>query len=241
MGCTDKKLVTINLATLAFNDVNCVPYMNKVGSSVTALDWHPEKENLIAFGTLEGRIGLLDTGSSNNVPIMLNPFQTTKVYSLKWCQLSSDGENESTMILMATGQAKSAFYKMTGAGKYDPIEVRQFGMVSCVSASDRHLFVGTNGGVVYVADLSKDFTKLFQRNIASRYISSLQFKDGVLAVSSNDSHIRLIDFSNGIDGKFGKLRAWIVSIFSLTSNLFSNRNPDILEVFRASSNFSKKN
>ncbi|XP_038109419.1 protein rigor mortis [Culex quinquefasciatus] len=201
VGCTDKKLVTVNLATLAYNDVNCVPYMNKVGSSVTALDWHPEKENLIAFGTLEGRIGLLDTGSSNNVPIMLNPFQTTKVYSLKWCQLSSDGENESTMILMATGQAKSAFYKMTGAGKYDPIELRQFGMVSCVSASDRHLFVGTNGGVVYVADLCKDFTKLFQRNIASRYISSLQFKDGVLAVSSNDSHIRLIDFSNGIDDK----------------------------------------
>lgn len=202
MGCTDKKLVTVNLATLAYNDVNCVPYMNKIGSAVSALDWHPEKQDLIAFGTVEGRIGLLDTGSSNNVPILLNPFQTTKVYSLKWCQLKEpNDEHPKIMVLFATGQSKSAYYKVTGLGKYDPIEIRQFGMVSCVSASDCHLFVGTNSGVVFVTDLTTDLNKLYKRNISSRYISSLQFKDGILAVASSENHIRLIDFTNGIDGK----------------------------------------
>lgn len=200
IGCTDKKLVTVNLATLAYNEVNCVPYMNKIGSAVSALDWHPDKQDLIAFGTVEGRIGLLDTGSSNNVPILLNPFQTTKVYSLKWCQMM-DEHNTKITVLFATGQSKSAYYKVTGTGKYDPNEIRQFGMLSCVSASDEHFFVGTNNGVVIVTDLSKDLKKLYQRNIASRYISSLQFKDDVLAVASSDNHIRLIDFTKGIDDK----------------------------------------
>ena len=170
MGCTDKKLVTVNLATLAYNDVNCVPYMNKIGSAVTALDWHPEKQDLIAFGTVEGRIGLLDTGSSNNVPILLNPFQTTKVYTLKWCQIMDEDHNTKVMVLFATGQSKSAYYKVTGPRKYEPIEIRQFGMVSCVSSSEQHLFVGTNNGGVFVTDLSKDLTKLYAFLVKAVYV-----------------------------------------------------------------------
>lgn len=198
VACTDKKLVTVNLATLAYNDVNCVPYMNKICSVVSALDWHPEKQDLIAFGTIEGRIGLLDTSSSNNVPILLNPFMTTKVYALKWCEMT-DEYNQKVTVLFAAGQSVGAYYKMVGPVKHDPVELRQFGMVSSVSASGSHLFVGTQNGTVYVNELTSKLPQLYQRNIARRYISSMQCKDGILAVSSYENHIRLIDFSNGID------------------------------------------
>lgn len=75
-------------------------------------------------------------------------------------------------------------------------------MVSSVSASGHYLFVGTQDGFVFVNDLSKSLAQLYHRNVSRRYIISMQYKDNVLAVSSNECSIRLIDFSNGIDGKF---------------------------------------
>lgn len=202
VGCVDRNLVTLNLASMTFNDVNCVRFMNKVCSKVSALDWHPERENYIAFGTAEGRIGLLDTNSPNNVPVLLNSFLSTDVYTLKWCEMTDEFFQKST-VLFATGKSKLAYYKMIGASKHDPIEMRQFGMVSCVSASGHYLFVGTQDGFVFVNDLSKSLAQLYHRHVSGRYICSMQFKDNVLAVASNECNIRLIDFSNGIDDKIG--------------------------------------
>ncbi|KXJ76949.1 hypothetical protein RP20_CCG008598 [Aedes albopictus] len=200
VGCVDRNLVTLNLASMAYNEVTCVRFLNKVCSKVTALDWHPERENYIAFGTSEGRIGLLDTNSPNNVPTLLNSFLSNDVYSLKWCEMTDEFFQKST-VLFATGKAKLAYYKMIGGSKHDPIELRQFGMVSSVSASGHYLFVGTQDGFVFVNDLSKSLAQLYHRNVSRRYIISMQYKDNVLAVSSNECSIRLIDFSNGIDDK----------------------------------------
>lgn len=74
-------------------------------------------------------------------------------------------------------------------------------MVSSVSAFGHYLFVGTQDGFVFINDLSKGLTQLYHRSIARRYITSMQFKDNVLAVASNEINIRLIDLSNGIDGE----------------------------------------
>lgn len=117
VGCVDRNLVTLNLASMTFNDVNCVRFMNKVCSKVSALDWHPERENYIAFGTAEGRIGLLDTNSPNNVPVLLNSFLSTDVYTLKWCEMTDEFFQKST-VLFATGKSKLAYYKMIGASKH---------------------------------------------------------------------------------------------------------------------------
>ncbi|XP_065090276.1 protein rigor mortis isoform X2 [Ochlerotatus camptorhynchus] len=200
IGCIDRKLATLNLASLAYNDVTCVPFMNKICSKVTALDWHPVRENYIAFGTAEGRIGILDTNGPNNVPVLMNSFLSTDVYTLKWCEMT-DEFHQKTMVLFATGKSKIAYYKIIGVGKHDPIELHQFGMVSSVSASGHYLFVGTQDGFVFINDLSKSLTQLYHRSISRRYICSMQFKDNVLAVASNEINIRLIDFSNGMDDK----------------------------------------
>lgn len=82
----------------------------------------------------------------------------------------------------------------------EPVELHQFGMVSSVSASGHYLFVGTQDGFVFINDLSKGLTQLYHRSISRRYICSMQFKNNVLAVASNEINIRLIDFSNGMDG-----------------------------------------
>ncbi|XP_062546175.1 protein rigor mortis [Armigeres subalbatus] len=200
IGCVDRNLVTINLASMAYNEVNCVRFMNKICSKVTALAWHPERENFIAFGTAEGRIGLLDTNSPNNVPVLLNSFLSTDVYTLKWSEMT-DEFSQKSIVLFATGKSKLAYYKMIGAHKHDPVELQQFGMVSCVSAFGHYLFVGTQDGFVFVNDVNNCLKQLYHRSISRRYICSMQFKDNVLSVASNENHIRLIDFSKGMDDK----------------------------------------
>ncbi|XP_055539791.1 protein rigor mortis isoform X2 [Wyeomyia smithii] len=199
VGCTDRRLVTINLASMVYNYVNCTPYMNKICSKVTALDWHPERENIIAFGTSEGRIGVLDTNNQINVPVLLNPFISTDVYALKWCEMSDELRVRQT-VLFATGKNKMAYYKMK-PGKHELIEVHDCGLVSSVSASENYLLVGTQDGFVYIKDLNKNLAQLYRRSITRRYITSMQLKDNILAVASNENSIRLIDFSNGIDDK----------------------------------------
>lgn len=46
--------------------------------------WHPEKENLLAFGTAEGRVGVWDTNAVTKPPILLRHYHRHTVYSLGW-------------------------------------------------------------------------------------------------------------------------------------------------------------
>ncbi|XP_053694685.1 protein rigor mortis [Sabethes cyaneus] len=199
VGCNDKRLVTVNLASMSYNYVNCMPYMNKICSKVTALDWHPERENIIAFGTSEGRIGVLDTNNQINVPVLLNSFISTDVYALKWCEMTDELRVRQT-VLFATGKNKMAYYKMK-PGKHELIEVHDCGLVSSVSASGNYLLVGTQDGFVYIKDLNKNLAQIYRRSITHRYITSMQFKENILAVASNENSIKLIDFTKSIDDK----------------------------------------
>ncbi|XP_055597200.1 protein rigor mortis [Uranotaenia lowii] len=199
VGCTDKKLITLNLASMTSTNVNCVPFMNKVVSKVSALDWHPEKENVIAFGTAEGRIGLMDTNSPNNVPVLMKPpFLNSEVYALKWCMLT-EANNIKSLVLFASGKKHIAYFRMMGFNIHEPNELKQFGMVSDVTAYGRYLFVGSQDGSFTISDLDNNLAKLYHMNVARRYICSMQYKNDILAVASNGVNIHLVDFSNGMD------------------------------------------
>lgn len=53
-------------------------------TKVTALAWHPNYDNLLAFGTDEGRIGTTDTQKVKNPPTFLTYKHRGQVYSLVW-------------------------------------------------------------------------------------------------------------------------------------------------------------
>ena len=64
-------------STSAMFDVNII-WQKLNSAKVTALSWHPDKENLLAFGTDEGRVGIVDAFSSRIVPSFCN----FKLYSM---------------------------------------------------------------------------------------------------------------------------------------------------------------
>jgi gem associated protein 5 len=40
-------------------------YANNIKTEITQIAWHPTKETIIAFGTKDGKVGIIDIGSSN--------------------------------------------------------------------------------------------------------------------------------------------------------------------------------
>lgn len=48
-----------------------------------ALAWHPVKDGLLAFGTSEGRIGLIDV-NTNKLPSLFKPGLCQQIYNLSW-------------------------------------------------------------------------------------------------------------------------------------------------------------
>uniref|UniRef100_A0A182MVR0 Uncharacterized protein n=1 Tax=Anopheles culicifacies TaxID=139723 RepID=A0A182MVR0_9DIPT len=203
LGSIAPKIEKLNLASLQHDNIPFKAYQNKIGGSVMQLCWHPEEEEKIAFGTKEGRVGILDTSSSKNVPIILKPFTNKEIYGLYWCFLT-DADKKKGLVLFACSKTILVYYRMTGAQKHEPVRCEQFGEVSEVTALDNLCFIGTQQGSIYVCDLDENLKILYHSTIAKRYISGLEFKNKYLAVGSNDHTIRIINFSEGFEGEADK-------------------------------------
>lgn len=109
IGGNDKRLCLWNTSEANSNRISLKPFMNKIQSCVLCIAWHPDKDNVLAFGTREGRIGILDTNKSSNIPTVLESFTSHEVYSMTWSKITDDNGAEQT-VLLACSKAKCAYY-----------------------------------------------------------------------------------------------------------------------------------
>uniref|UniRef100_A0A182YIM0 WD_REPEATS_REGION domain-containing protein n=1 Tax=Anopheles stephensi TaxID=30069 RepID=A0A182YIM0_ANOST len=199
IGSTSR-IEKLNLASLQGDSIRFKSFTYKISGIVMQLCWHPEEEEKLAFGTNEGRIGILDTGHSSYVPVILKPFTNKDIYGLEWCYLTN-AKQEKRLVLLACSNTELVYYPMAGAQKHEPVKLPQFSQVSEVTAVNNLCFVGTQDGSLYVNDLDQNLKQLYHGKLAKRYISSLVFKNNYLAVGSNDRTIRLINCSDGVSGE----------------------------------------
>ncbi|XP_043490699.1 gem-associated protein 5 [Polistes fuscatus] len=82
-GVGDAMLRIWNLSEQHKTSLDITTLWQKIKGSIRSIAWHPTKENLIAFGTSEGRIGVFDT-NGNKPPILYRQYYTTVVYTLQW-------------------------------------------------------------------------------------------------------------------------------------------------------------
>ncbi|CAK9799473.1 Gem-associated protein 5 [Anthophora quadrimaculata] len=55
----------------------------KIKGKIRVISWHPEKENLLAYATEEGRVGVFNT-NSNKPPTLYRQYHRKTVYSISW-------------------------------------------------------------------------------------------------------------------------------------------------------------
>lgn len=185
-------------------------YWQNVKGKVLSVAWHPTKENLLAFGTGESRVGLLDTSGKSERPAQtLNPAFSGGIYSLSW------GEG---MQLYVCGGIDLVVYNASEPSQAPtPMEVIVEGEqwdVAAVNWSSRGMLVGSHRGGVAVLDpynhkvkaIAFPFSKMIHsmdwHPLQTSHSSEESPYKNLIAVSSPDkSHnIYLLEYKDKEDG-----------------------------------------
>ena len=72
-------------------------FWNGIRAMVTCINWHPEREGHLAYGTSDGRVGSLDINRPGKHPIISTVYHRKTVYVVKWgprCFQRNDKEED---------------------------------------------------------------------------------------------------------------------------------------------------
>ncbi|XP_046430819.1 gem-associated protein 5 isoform X1 [Neodiprion fabricii] len=105
-GVGDAMLRVWNLCEPHENSFDITMLWQKIKGKVMAISWHPQKENLLAFGTGEGRVGVFDTNTSKP-PILYRQYHRHTVYTLGW---GPEPNGKSTYVLYSCGDGELIYY-----------------------------------------------------------------------------------------------------------------------------------
>ncbi|KAI4463478.1 gem-associated protein 5 [Holotrichia oblita] len=155
---------TAKIWDLSRSHVQCIIMTNlwqKIQSKVLTLAWHPTKESILAYGTLEGRIGLVNTNNTSKLPSLLTQHFRSSVNSISWGPL--DGK-PNVLGLYACGEEQLAIYnvdkptegKIFSFSKPTIMQIGKNERVSCISwKPDYKLFaVGTRSGSIAIYNIN---------------------------------------------------------------------------------------
>ncbi|KAF2903378.1 hypothetical protein ILUMI_02814 [Ignelater luminosus] len=72
--------------------INMTQMCDRKFQKITSLTWHPTKDTLLAFGTYDGRVGLIDP-CGKKTPIYLVQFSNSSIHRLEWGPFNGDRQN----------------------------------------------------------------------------------------------------------------------------------------------------
>ncbi|CAB3256737.1 unnamed protein product [Arctia plantaginis] len=157
-------------------------HWQKVQGKVLSIAWHPTKENLLAFGTAESRVGLLDTSGTIEKPArVLHPSLNGGVYSLCW---------GSDMQLFAVGGDRLVMYNaLNPDASPRHVEVVADGQalaVGSVTWAPRGLLCGSHKGAVALLHPSL-FHTLALAYVYSKMVYMMEWHPLQISNSNNES------------------------------------------------------
>lgn len=172
----DKRICLWNTSEASQHSISLRPFMNKLHCAVLCLSWHPDKDNVLAFSTREGRIGVLDVNKSANVPTILTSFSTKEVYSIAWAK------HQDSAILLACNGQKFVYYTQKDQWKMHTVDHLKF--AASVAVNGDLLAVGSTNGDLAFADISKNFYVIMKTKIAKKYIGMMTWHESKLAIAA---------------------------------------------------------
>lgn len=178
IGGNDKRICLWNTSEASNDAITLRPFMNKIQSGVLCLSWHPDKDNIMAFSTREGRIGVLDTNKSSNVPIILASFSSQEVYSIAWAKIEADN----SVVLIACNGHKLVCYSQKDQWKMRNVD--HLKNSSSIAVSGNLMAVGNGNGDVLITDIGNNFNILIKKKICKKYIGMMTWHGSTLAVAS---------------------------------------------------------
>lgn len=151
---SSKRISLANLSNVCEECFVMNSLTTKIQSHVMSIAWHPEKENLLAFSTKEGRVGVFDMNKLGGQPVIMLPFSGKEVYSVTWVKR----EGSDNLEIFCTTMGKLVYYPQSGSNKHKAIVVDKFKKVTCVGLHKNYLLVGCYKGEVLICKLDADLT-----------------------------------------------------------------------------------
>ncbi|XP_044005002.1 gem-associated protein 5-like isoform X2 [Aphidius gifuensis] len=211
-GCGDTSLRLWNLSEPHETTFDITSLWQKIMGRVISVAWHPEKENLLAFGTSEGRIGVFDTSKIQKEPELFRQHHRRSIYSLGWAP-KSENESKNKFNLYACGDGELTRWNLEKRDE-KPIIIKPKNCTEFSWKSDYScLAVGYEDGSIEFLNseceiLGKKLYLLkkpiecivWHPNSTSTDVEFSEFKN-YLAVSTNAPVITILDMSNLLASK----------------------------------------
>lgn len=218
IGGNDKRICLWNTSEASSTAISLRPFMNKIQSCVLCLSWHPEKDNILAFSTREGRIGVLDTNKATNVPAILTSISSQEVYSMSWAKTGSD------LILIVCNGSKLVYYNQKN--QYKMRFVDHLKSTCSIAVGGELLAAGNGSGEVMIVDISNDFKILVKKKVSKKYIGMMTWHGSTLAVAAENGIIIIQGIDSSIselaDESLEKLQGHNSRVFSVRFNKAGN-------------------
>lgn len=214
IGGNDKRICLWNTSEASKDVIGLRPFMNKIHSGVLCLSWHPEKDNVLAFSTREGRIGILDVNKSSNVPTILTTFSSQEVYSIAWTKIKD------SFVLIACNGHKFVYYEQKNQWKMKNVDHLKHS--ASVAVNGNIIAIGNGNGDLLFADISKEFYVLLKKKACRKYVGMMSWHGDTLAISTENGIvlIKAVDanISELPEEKLLKLYEGMGRVFSVRFN-----------------------
>lgn len=195
IGGNDKRLCLWNTSDASRHMITLKPFMNKIQSSILCIAWHPEKDNILAFSTREGRVGILDTNKFTNVPVIMESFTSHEIYSMTWAKFT-DSSGLETTVLVVCSNGKCVYYN------YKDFKINllpQFKNICSLASNMNLLALGNSNGTVFICDMSKNFKVIAHTKICQKYIGMMTWFNDKLAIASEKGITIIKDLNEGMN------------------------------------------
>ncbi|KAG5877680.1 hypothetical protein JTB14_003835 [Gonioctena quinquepunctata] len=119
IGTSDGFIKVWDLSRPHTKKIIMTSFYQKIQSKVMSLAWHPENERLLAFGTLEGRVGYLDTTNKSKLAVILQHFFKTQINKIEW---APKNKNIKEFALYVAAEGKLVIFDV-GKSEKEPVEI----------------------------------------------------------------------------------------------------------------------
>ncbi|XP_072382059.1 uncharacterized protein [Diabrotica undecimpunctata] len=139
IGTADGYIKILDLSRPHITNVCMTPYYQRIQSKITALAWHPTNESILAFGTLEGRVGYIDPTNISKPTCLAKQYFKSQIHAIQWAPIKGD-KNKLGLYVISEGQMSL----------FDPSSVQQ----------ELIPLIKTNSAYLYSLSWSPDYSMM---------------------------------------------------------------------------------
>lgn len=158
----NKRINILDLSTLKVDNIQIQSLTSKIQDKVLAVAWHPTNENLLAFSTNEGRVGVFNISKGPNPPDLMKNFNGKEIYRIGY----GVDLNSTKCTLYACNDNKLMMFNESSI-KFDNHKFIEFpASVSSVGVNNplNYIAVGLSNGVLKILMNNQEQTVSILRN-----------------------------------------------------------------------------